>query len=61
MAFTKQSFYKYDAKVIIKCDYVPLHKFLTAHIFNLKVGNWGTEITSMCHVTFERIKVSAHI
>ena len=43
MAFKKLSYWLYDAKVTMKSDHTPLHKFLTAHTLNSKVNNWGTE------------------
>ena len=39
-----------------KCDHTPLHKIFTTHIPNSKMYNWGTEIASKGHVTFEHIK-----
>ena len=56
MAFKEISYYLYNAKVIIKYDNTPLHKFLTAYTLNSKVNNWGTEIESMSHALFQHIK-----
>ena len=66
LTFEKHSYYLYNAKIIIKCDDTHLHKPLTVHTLTSKVNNWGTEIKSMSHVTFEHIKgmeniLAAHI
>ena len=61
MASKKLSHYLYKTNIIIKCDNAPLCKFLTADTLNLKVNNWGTEIASMSHVTFEHIIETANI
>ena len=61
MAFGKLSYYLYNAKVVIKCDHVPLQIFLTADIFNSKVNNWGTEIANISHLTCEHTKGTANI
>ena len=61
MTFKKLSYYLLDVKVTIKCDHAPLCTFLTAHILNSKVNNWGIEIASVCHVTFEQIKGAYNI
>ena len=42
--------------IMMKFDYVPLCRFLIANTLNDKVNNWGTEIASMSHVTFEHTK-----
>ena len=55
------SYYLYDAKVNIKCDQAPLHKFLTAHTLNSLVNNWETEIAGMSCVIFEHIKCTESI
>ena len=56
ITFKKCSYYLYDAKATMKCDYTLLYKFLMAHTLNSKVNNYGTEIDSMSHITFELIK-----
>ena len=52
MAFKELSYYLYDVKVPIKCDYAPLYKLLTAYTLNSEVNTWATEIAIMSHVTF---------
>ena len=61
MTFKKVSYFLYDAKVIIKFHHAPLWRFLTAHIFNVKVKYCGTENASMGHIPFAHIKGRANI
>ena len=44
MAVMKLSFYITDAEVTIKCDYLPLEKFLQKQTLNAKVNNWAVEL-----------------
>ena len=44
MAIRKLSFYITDAEVTIKCDHLPLRKFLQKQILNAKVNNWAVEL-----------------
>ena len=44
MAVRKLSFYITDAEVIIKCDHLPLRKFLQKQTLNAKVNNWAVEL-----------------
>ena len=44
MAMRKLSFYITDAEVVIKCDYLPLKKFLQKQTLNAKVNNWAVEL-----------------
>ena len=44
MAIRKLSFYITDAEVTIKCDHLPLKKFLQKQILNAKVNNWAVEL-----------------
>ena len=44
MAVMKLSFYITDAEVTIKCDYLPLKKFLQKQTLNAKVNNWAVEL-----------------
>ena len=44
MAITKLSFYITDAEVTIKCDHLPLKKFLQKQTLNVKVNNWAVEL-----------------
>ena len=44
MAVWKLSFYITDAEVTIKCDHLPLKKFLQKQILNAKVNNWAVEL-----------------
>ena len=37
-------FYLSDADVTIKCDHLPLKKFLTKQTLNSKVNNWAVEL-----------------
>ena len=61
IAFKTLSYYLFNAKVIIKCDYALLHIFLIDHTLNLKVNNWETEIASMSNVTFQHFKGTTNI
>ena len=38
------SFYVTDAEVTIKCDHLPLKKFLNKQMMNSKVNNWVVEL-----------------
>ena len=44
MAMRKLSFYITDAKVTIKCDHLPLKKFLHKQTLNTKVNNWAVAL-----------------
>ena len=44
MAIRKLSFYVTDAEVTIKCDHLPLKKFLQKQTLNAKVNNWAVEL-----------------
>ena len=44
MAIRKLSFYIMGAEVTIKCDHVPLRKFLQKQTLNAKVKNWAVEL-----------------
>ena len=44
MSVRKLSFYITDAQVIIKCDHLPLKKFLQKQTLNAKVNNWAVEL-----------------
>ena len=44
MSVRKLSFYIMDAEVTIKCDHLPLKKFLQKQTLNAKVNNWAVEL-----------------
>ena len=44
MSVRKLSFNITDAKVTIKCDHLPLRKFLQKQTLNAKVNNWAVEL-----------------
>ena len=44
MAVWKLSFYTTDVEVTIKCDHLPLKKFLQKQTLNAKVNNWAVEL-----------------
>ena len=44
MSVCKLSFYITDAQVTIKCDHLPLKKFLQKQTLNAKVNNWAVEL-----------------
>ena len=44
MAVRKLSFYIMDAEVTVKCDHLPLKKFLQKRTLNAKVNNWAVEL-----------------
>ena len=44
MSIRKLSFYITDAEVTIKCDHLPLKKFLNKQTVNSKVNNWAVEL-----------------
>ena len=44
MAVRKLSFYITDAEVTVKCDHLPLKKFLQKQTMNAKVNNWVVEL-----------------
>ena len=55
MTFMNLSYYLNDAKVTIKCDHVPLHEFLTAHILKSKQsGNWKCKHKLCQFQTYQR-------
>ena len=44
MSIRRLIFYVADADVTIKCDHLPLKKFLTKQTLNSKVNNWAVEL-----------------
>ena len=44
MSIRRLSFYITDAEVTIKCDHLPLRKFLNKQTMNSKVNNWVVEL-----------------
>ena len=44
MSVRKLCFYVTDAEVTIKCDHLPLKKFLQKQTLNAKVNNWAVEL-----------------
>ena len=44
MSIRRLVFYVADADVTIKCDHLPLKKFLTKQTLNSKVNNWAVEL-----------------
>ena len=44
MSIQRLSFYVTDAEVTIKCDHLPLKKFLNKQTMNYKVNNWAMEL-----------------
>ena len=44
MSIQRLSFYVTDAEVTIKCDHLPLKKFLNKQTMNSKVNNWAVEL-----------------
>ena len=44
MSIRRLSFYVTDAEVTIKCDHLPLKKFLNKQTMNSKVNNWVVEL-----------------
>ena len=44
IAVRKLTFYITDAEATIKCDHLPLKKFLQKEILNAKVNNWAVEL-----------------
>ena len=44
MSIRRLAFYMSDADVTIKCDHLPLKKFLTKQTLNSKVNNWAVEL-----------------
>ena len=44
MSIRRLAFYVSDADVTIKCDHLPLKKFLTKQTLNSKVNNWAVEL-----------------
>ena len=44
MSIRRLVFYVTDADVTIKCDHLPLKKFLTKQTLNSKVNNWAVEL-----------------
>ena len=44
MSIRRLSFYMTDAEVMIKCDHLPLKKFLNKQMMNSKVNNWAVEL-----------------
>ena len=44
MSIRRLSFYVTDVEVTIKCDHLPLKKFLNKQTMNSKVNNWAVEL-----------------
>ena len=44
MSIRRLSFYVTDAEVLIRCDHLPLKKFLNKQMMNAKVNNWAVEL-----------------
>ena len=44
MSIRRLAFYVSDADVTIRCDHLPLKKFLTKQTLNSKVNNWAVEL-----------------
>ena len=44
MSIRRLSFYVLDAEVLIRCDHLPLKKFLNKQTMNAKVNNWAVEL-----------------
>ena len=44
MSIRRLSFYVMDAEVLIRCDHLPLKKFLNKQTMNAKVNNWAVEL-----------------
>ena len=44
MSIRRLSFYVTDAEVLIRCDHLPLKKFLNKQTMNAKVNNWAVEL-----------------
>ena len=44
MSIRRLSFYVTDAEVLIRCDHLPLRKFLNKQTMNAKVNNWAVEL-----------------
>ena len=44
MSIRRLSFYITDADVLIRCDHLPLKKFLNKQTLNAKVNNWAVEL-----------------
>ena len=44
MSIRRLTFYLTDAKITIKCDHLPLKKFLNKQTLNSKVNNWAVEL-----------------
>ena len=55
MSVRKLSFYITDAEVTIKCDHLPLKKFLQKQTLNAKVNNWAIELEQF-NLKLERIQ-----
>ena len=56
MAVRKLSFYITDAEVTIKCDHLPLKKFLQKQTLNAKINNWAA-LGATQHGAEERLEV----
>ena len=44
MSIRRLTFYLTDAEITIKCDHLPLRKFLSKQTLNSKVNNWAVEL-----------------
>ena len=60
MAFHKFSYYLEGAKTILRCDHVPLCKFLSGKTMNNKVNNWGSELSNF-QIEFQHIRGKCNV
>ena len=57
MSFYKMVFYLKESHVMVRCDHVPLQKFMYSVTRNDKVNNWSQETHSITsHIDFKHIK-----
>ena len=54
------SFYLTDADILLKCDHLPLKKFLQKNTLNNKVNNWAMELEAF-NIRFEHVGGKANI
>ena len=47
MSIRRLTFYLTDAEITIKCDHLPLRKFLNKQTLNSKVNNWAVELEQL--------------
>ena len=55
MSIKKLAYYLGDADITLRCDHLPLKKFLVKNTLNSKVNNWAIEISPF-HIIFEYMK-----